>query len=347
MIFTQEKLDAIELHYILCTERTGSSLLSLMLNLHSSILCPSEEPFALYFWNTYKNKIDWEEKDIINYVNSFFTLAEKNTDLYFSKKDVFIKNLLNHKSILNFERLVKLTYLHFIDVKDKSSITHIVDKQIKYFFHIPEIRKLFPNAKFVVLVRDVRDNIVSKQNRKLNGQSNPLFLSYLWRDTYRNIQYLPANYTLVKYEDFVNQPKVELERICTYLTIDFQEKMLETEGVFASFIAQKENDVNPEFIKHLKDFHSGLESKPSQSKIGQYLRMNSTEISEVNWICKNELSIFGYKLNDELKAPNLFKQFYYSLLAKCYRKWLLELYRKIPLSLKKWIKKIKRKSNRP
>ena len=75
MIFTQEKLDAIELHFILCTERTGSSLLSLMLNLHSSILCPSEEPFALYFWNTYKNKIDWEEKDIINYVNSFFTLA--------------------------------------------------------------------------------------------------------------------------------------------------------------------------------------------------------------------------------------------------------------------------------
>jgi len=347
MTFSKEKLDAIELHFILCTERTGSSLLSLMLNLNSTILCPSEEPFALYFWNTYKNKTNWEEKEIINYVNSFFMLAEKNTDLYFSKKNIFIENLLNHKSILNFERIVKLTYLHFIDVKDKSSITHIVDKQIKYFFHIPELRKLFPNSKFVVLVRDVRDNIISKQNRKLNGRSNPLFLSYLWRDTYRNIKHLPTNYTLVKYEDFVSQPRVELEKICTFLSVDFQEKMLETEGVFASFIAQKEEDVNPEFIKHLKDFHSGLDRKPSDSKIGQYEKMNSTEISEVNWICKNELSIFGYQQTEETKVPNLLKRLYYSFLAKCYRKWLLELYRNIPLSIKKLIKKMKIKSNKP
>lgn len=347
MTFSQEKLDAIELHFILCTERTGSSLLSLMLNLHPDILSPSEEPFALYFWSKYKNKTHWEEKDILDYVDTFFLMAEKNTDLYFSKKKVFLQNLLIHKHILNFNRLIKLTYLHFLDVKDKSSITHIVDKQIKYFFHIPELRKLFPEASFIVLVRDVRDNIVSKQNRKMYGRSNPLFLSYLWRDTYRNSKHLADDYLVIKYENFVRQPHVELQKICQHLKIDFQEKMLETEGVFVSFLEQKEKDVDPAFMNHLKNFHSGLILKPSEFKIGQYKQLELPVILEINSICANELRLFGYEDTVEIKAPNRFKQIYYFILAKCYREWLLKIYRRIPLSIKQMIKKWKRKSNKP
>jgi hypothetical protein len=347
MKFTKEKLDAIELHFLLCTERTGSSLLSLMLNLHPSILSPSEEPFALYIYRRYKNKTHWNEKDIINYVDLFYTLAEKNTDLYFSKRDIFIQNLINHRSILSFERLIKLTYLHFIDIKDKSSVTHIIDKQIKYFFHIPEIRNLFPNSKFIVLVRDVRDNIVSKQHRRLNGRSNPLYLSYLWRDTYRNTRYLPSNYKVVRYEDLVCQPKEELQKICDFLKIDFKDSMIQTEGVFTSFLADKEKDVDPKFVAHLKDFHSGLNRKPSESKIGQYKSLNLPVISEINWICQEEITTFGYELKDDFKVPSIIKRIYFSFLAKCYRKWLLAIYREIPLEFKCVIKKSKKRTNRP
>ena len=77
MVYSKEKLDSIPVHFILCTERTGSSLLSLMLNLHPNILSPSEEPFALYFWKKYRNKENWSEDDIVKYVDQFFLLAEK------------------------------------------------------------------------------------------------------------------------------------------------------------------------------------------------------------------------------------------------------------------------------
>ena len=56
MTWTSDQLDAIQIHFVLCTERTGSSMLSLMLNLNQEVISPSEEQFALYFYKKYKNK---------------------------------------------------------------------------------------------------------------------------------------------------------------------------------------------------------------------------------------------------------------------------------------------------
>ena len=164
-MWSAEELDNIPVHFILCTERTGSSLLTSMLNMHPSFLVSSEEPFALYFQNRYKKIRTWNEKDIANYVEDFFKLFEKNVTLYFDYKDRFHESLLAHKKWLNYERLIKLTYLHFYDgdIKDKSCVRVILDKQMKYIFHKNEVLSLFPNAQFILLTRDVLSNIEAKR----------------------------------------------------------------------------------------------------------------------------------------------------------------------------------------
>jgi hypothetical protein len=82
-IYDAKSLDEISIHFILCTERTGSSLLCLMLNLHPEIISPSEEPFALYLYPNYHKIVTWTDEDIAYYVEDFFLLAEKNMALYF------------------------------------------------------------------------------------------------------------------------------------------------------------------------------------------------------------------------------------------------------------------------
>ena len=57
MTWTSDQLDAIQIHFVLCTERTGSSMLSLMLNLNQEVISPSEEQFALYFYKKHKKYI--------------------------------------------------------------------------------------------------------------------------------------------------------------------------------------------------------------------------------------------------------------------------------------------------
>lgn len=342
MTYNSEQLDGINIHFVLCTERTGSSLLSLMLNLNNRILCPSEEPFALYFYKKYRHKISWTESDIDSYVDEFFMMAEKNTDLYFSDRKEFTNSLKMHLSVLNWSRLVKLTYLHFIDGKDKATVDVIIDKQIKYFFHIPMILTIFPNARFIILVRDVRDNIVSKRNRKLNWNQHPMFLAALWKETYRRITLLPKNQIkCIRYEDFMQETEDTLRQICHWVDVPFQEQMMETEGKYLNFIEQQKSKLDPTFVEHLLKFHSGLSQRTSTKQIGQFKQeLTEQEIRDIERICKKELTYFGYELNTVLTGNTFsFKACYYLILAKCYRNWLLKLYYMLPFFVKLKIKK--------
>ncbi len=345
MKWNVEQLDNLPIHFVLCTERTGSSLLSLMLNLNTEILSPSEEPFALYFWKKYEKKRSWSKKDILDYVDAFFLLAEKNTDLYFSKKEKFISNLLEHKEILTFHRIIKLTYLNFLDVKDKSGIKCIIDKQIKYFFHLQHLQQIFPGAKYIVLTRDVRDNIVSKRNRKLNWNQNPLFLAALWNDTYQQTKYLKEQqFIRISYEKLMTETETELKKICKWVACDYTPKMLEINGVYNSFLDAKAADVDPIFIQHLRDFHSGLSQKPNTHKIGQYAtELDHSLLDQIEQICGESLVKMGYNLSINKHNTFSITQWYYKTLAIFYRRYLLHLYYFIPLAIKLLIKKRKGK----
>jgi hypothetical protein len=346
MQFTPEKLDAIQVHFILCTERTGSSLMSLMLNLHPKIICPSEEQFALYFSKKYSQKVNWTDSDIEMYVDEFGLMFEKNIDLYFSDKDIFLKNLKQHREILNYSRLIKLSYLHFLDIKDKNEIEVIVDKQIKYFFHLPEIISLFPESKFIVLTRDVRDNIVSKKNRALNWSKQPYFLAYLWIQTYSNMEGLKSkDFLIVKYEDFILNTQATLELICQFINQDFQLKMLDTIGVFDQFIEDKKYKLDKDYVEKLKDFHSGLNGLPNSNKIGIYKKTPSFELSEIESICGSLLRKFDYPVSLSKSKYMPLKRMYYLFLAKCYRAYLLKFYLKIPLFIKVFIKSIRKRES--
>jgi hypothetical protein len=340
-----DELDKIEIHFVLCTERTGSSLFSLLLNLNDEILSPSEETFALYFYKTYVKKENWTEKDLIKFVEDFWLMADKNLDLYFSDKNTFTDDLLVFRKELNFERLIKLCYLHFLPPKDKSHVKIIVDKQIKYFFHLPEIRKIFPKSKFVVLTRDVRDNVISKQNRKLNWHTHPYYLSALWNQSYNKVRQLKdCGFLLVRYEDFVTNTPYELQRVCTYLGVNYVPEMADNTGVYDRFIAESKEGVSPQFIEKLLDFHSGLFQKPDTSKIGQYkTKLDNLTLSGIEAMNKDLFDLFGY--NRDIESPRIsrFQQWIFHILAYCYRDGLLNFYYLLPLKLKIWIKKIRGK----
>jgi hypothetical protein len=345
MKITIDEVDDIEIHFVLCTERTGSSLFSLLLNLNDEILSPSEETFALYFYRTYAKKENWSKEDLIKFADEFWLMADKNLDLYFSKKEQFIRNLTAYREDLTFERLVKLCYLHFLPPKDKTNVRVIVDKQIKYFFHLPQIRKIFPSAKFIVLTRDVRDNVISKQNRKLNWHTHPFYLAALWNQTYSNVKHLAdCGFLTVRYEDLVTDTSIQLQKVCAYFDVNFQPKMTDNTGVYDRFIAESKEGVAPEFIEKLVDFHSGLFQKPDISKIGQYkTKLDPKTLSGIEAMNSGLFEQFGY--TNEINQPKLprLTGIFFHLLAYLYRDGLLNFYLRIPFSVKLWIKKIKGK----
>ncbi|MBK6986695.1 MAG: sulfotransferase [Bacteroidetes bacterium] len=84
-------------------------------------------------------------------------------DLFFTSKINLFNELKKHKNNLNYKLLCTIIYLQFFEPKAKDNITVILDKQIKYFFYLKKLLELYPESKFVILVRDPRVNAIRKK----------------------------------------------------------------------------------------------------------------------------------------------------------------------------------------
>lgn len=101
------------------------------------------------------------------------------------------------------------------------------DKSPSYIDDLPLIAQLYPRARILHIVRDVRDHCVS--------------LNHAWgKDMRRAAQRwalgvtaarrhgaaLGSRYEEVRYEDLIRDPESTLKRVCSFLAVDFRAEML-------------------------------------------------------------------------------------------------------------------------
>jgi hypothetical protein len=94
--------------------------------------------------------------------------------------------------------------------------------------NIDRLDKLFPSAKFIIIVRDIRDTVLSWQRK---WGKNMLLCASKW-DKRMNlgeaatVRLSSDRYLYVTYEDMLVQLKPQLERICEFLDLEFDSRML-------------------------------------------------------------------------------------------------------------------------
>ena len=91
-----------------------------------------------------------------------------------------------------------------------------------------QLPKIWPNARFIHLVRDPRDIAVS--NMKLGWAGHEYGSASSWVDAeYEWEKIRPilneANYIEISYEELVTNPRSEVERLCDFLTIPYNESV--------------------------------------------------------------------------------------------------------------------------
>lgn len=93
---------------------------------------------------------------------------------------------------------------------------------------MPQIETYLPEARFVHIVRDPRDVVVSLR-RTTAGQSVER-TAQIWVDMVSAARASAASvshYHELRYEDLVLQPEAELRKICRFLELDYSSRMLE------------------------------------------------------------------------------------------------------------------------
>ncbi|AOY79861.2 type I polyketide synthase [Moorena producens JHB] len=214
--------------FLLCSPRSGSTLLRVMLAGHRDLFCPPEL-----------------------HLLPFETMAERNQSLGSTHLGEGLARAF--MEIMNLDAQASTTLVEEITEQDWSiqkvygrlqELTGkrtLVDKSPTYAGSIETLRHgedLFEEAKYIHLVRHpyaVIDSFVKNRMDKIfgNDEVDPYWLAEeVWTTCNRNIldffeEIAPSNHHLVYYEELVKQPAKVMARLCEFLGIPFDEAVLE------------------------------------------------------------------------------------------------------------------------
>jgi O-antigen/teichoic acid export membrane protein len=158
---------------------------------------------------------------------------------------------------------------------------------------LPQIRDLFPQARVLFMVRDPRDVLVSYDDRWNGGRRGTDYLirtAALLKFYLTHLLNRPGfpseQVRWVRYESLTGHPSVELEEICRFLGVDFEPSML-------AFHLRHQNIE----LDMLDGAHHALLSKPATTDhIGRYQEaLSPSQIALVERLLGEEMQILGYE----------------------------------------------------
>lgn len=286
--------------FILANPRSGSSLLRIICESHPSITVPPESCFMEWWYEKYK---DWS----INDSQSRLRVDDYCKDLISSKKFEtwnfnidFYKDVIREHQPENYSELIALVYISF-GIQNKKSLLAWGDKNNYYLNKTSLINKLYPNAKYIHLVRDGRDVAVSYLGLKnLKSESKyapklPNTITEIANEWNKNNKILLSFFNSIsenrilriRYEDLIQNIKKECLRITSFLTVPFDDNMLDY---------YKINNLKTLEPKEMLDWKKKTLEKPDKKNIKKYKNeLSNSEIDLFSSIAKESLKAFDYE----------------------------------------------------
>ncbi len=214
----------------------------------------------------------------------------EHSKIFFPNKETNIFLLYNYFNEKNLISQLKKECI-------KNNQKQILEKTNRHIWHIDYIRKKFKKIKFILITRDARNVIASLFKRNLNKNLSTLneCINRYRDDSICTIRQLNNNDTiLIRYEDFINNPKKILIKIFTFLNLKYEENVMtyhkniidwngQTKRIKTSGKGEKNHDllrnwqINQKIYKVKKEWHDIIPKK-YHSHINQFMKKNGFKI---------------------------------------------------------------------
>jgi hypothetical protein len=168
----------------------------------------------------------------------------------------------------------------------------IGDKNPAYSFVIPKILSVFPEAKFIHIIRDYRDHILSMQKVDFGSRLTP-FTALKWRRCQKVIEkqkkIVPNRFVTIKYEELVTNTSENIKEICNFLSVDFLPDILNFHNYKEDFLITYKDD-------GIEQYHSSLMQPINTSKIKTWkVKMPEKEIKMADMVVGRWAEKYGYE----------------------------------------------------
>lgn len=288
-----KKIEDIPFFFIIGRPRSGTTLLQLFFDAHPNVQIPSECMYIGQLGVHYIGITKWTTIDIQNFIRDL-----KGTWLYSDVKfdiEKLEKELIDNCNKLNLSIVFKFVAKNYKSIYRKDELIILGDKNPMYSQIFKGIFNVIPNSKFILLIRDPRDNHISLFNSRFTAPSITYDTLY-WKKCILDVELLknvfPNRIYTVKYEDMVNGPEKYVREMCLFLGIPFDPEMLKyrerkTED-FAKVVFTTE--------EYFKANHTSILEPVNTSKIGGWkTRLSKSSIRKAEYIAGDLLEKYGYE----------------------------------------------------
>ena len=294
-----------ELHFIIGIGRSGTTILSKLLNSYQDVHSMPEAIFLIFFLKKFGKKRIFSQNDI----NDIFT----QIDLYshshpwvgwkFHPLEVKnnILNIIKQNNQITYKQIISIIYQNFkVEGFEKSKAKIYIDKNPSSTLYLNQLSDFSPKSKFIWIIRDYRATILSSKQSVYIRPSNVAYNASRWK-LFNNLAYNfykknKDKVLIVKYEDLVSNEN-EIERILLFLSIEpIKDSIITASEVELGNFNLKDQH-KERFMKKYTDLNKTLNSDRLSSWKDQ-LTKDEIEISDA--ICGSSFPFLGYKTQSDI-----------------------------------------------
>lgn len=268
-----------------------------MLDSHPRIHIPRESHFIVDLLERFSPDDVLDETQICE----AFQIVQKNKRWReWEVNDSDIERLIQETQPRLLSDFLNILYEH---ISEKHGKERWADKTPRYVSEIENIAKIFPNAKFIHVIRDGRDVCLSLLNRGWHGRSLRM-MAERWSRTVRagrtsGSKLGSEKYLEVLYEQLVENTEPELKKICAFIREPYSPSMLEFFRTAEGKVSSRESYA-----------HEKLSRPPMSSDLSRWKReMSFIQLSTFEAVSANTLTVFNYPLH----FSGIFKVFPFSM----------------------------------
>jgi len=277
----------IPIFFIIGRPRSGTYLLRNLFDAHPNVIIPTECPMIVNLYPKWGKVTEWNQKSLKRFVEDVF--LHRDFQKWSIDKEEVSKEILSYEGHYSYQTLIKVIYSKFQSAFPKGDILLLGDKNPVYSTNTEKLLKIFPEAKYIHLTRDYRDNLVSIQKVDFEAPYTPL-IAYRWRFSAKKIHRLKKkhaeNFFSMRYEDLVAEPEKNMKQLCNFLGIPYDERVFgfykKQQAAFANHPEQEvekyhqslTNPINTKKIGVWKDQLKTKDVKMTDTVVGQYAEIN-------------------------------------------------------------------------
>jgi hypothetical protein len=265
--------------FIVGADRSGTTMLRLMLNRHPELAIPPESHFLIPLLQAFpvdRSLSPEQARHAVSVITRHPRFATWKTTAEVLEEELTSLDTATLGSLIDTAFRLEIA---------ATGKRRWGDKTPGYARAIADLGRLFPEAVFIHVVRDGRDVSLSLRERTWHGWTEYQRACY-WADTVRTAESLgrrlgPSRYLTVQYRDLVLDPEWSVREVCKFLQVDFTDAMI---GFYE------------DAFEHLADFErtSGI-----HAKLGRQPRASDVD----RW--KNESSSWRIFLFEAVAGPAL------------------------------------------